>query len=198
MRKTHGKLGYLIDNIGQKGKLNNVYIKNSNFQGLEINISIPNEDYNIYNINELVSYYSIKYNNINIYLKDHYFKHDGEKKGFSITVPGNTNVSIIGNPNNGTIIDFSKNIFYYSILFNEYTGQHVKFENITFFNFINRYSTTENDLIYVPIMDNNFNIVLKNCTFDTINTLVLLVMIRVSFKKKSSNYQIIIDSCKFR
>jgi len=166
--------------------------------GLDIDVFIPNENYNIYNINELVNLYSNKYHNINIYFKDTYFKYEGERIGLQINIPANTNVSLIGNPNSGTVIDFSNNIFYTSIVFNEYNGQQFKVENITFYHFIDQFSSTENDLFFIPAMDINFKVLFKNCIFDTSNSLILSVPIRGIFTKQLPDYQIIIDSCQFK
>jgi len=164
-----------------------------------VDVYIPNDKYDIYNISDIISNYAIKYNDINIYLNEEYMLVKKLERNYhQIYIPGNVNVSLIGNPNNGTIIDFSENFFYYSILFTEHTGQQIRIENITFHNFNDPLSSLNNDLFYVSSYSNNYQIIFKNCIFDGSNSLIFDMEPRDNVIKRILEYQVLFDSCQFK
>ncbi|ORX45799.1 hypothetical protein BCR36DRAFT_414396 [Piromyces finnis] len=167
---------------------------------ISIDVSIPNEKYNFDNINDLISSYSEKYKTINIYINQDYYTPDVSLITKQLLVPSNTNITLIGNPNNknGTMFDFSNNKFcFYSFIFEEYTGQQFKFENITFTNYID-VNKSENSLFHTrSLYSTNFSIIFKNCVFDTGNASILLLEIQINIKNNLNEYQFLFDSCRF-
>eukprot|EP00833_Pecoramyces_ruminatium_P012473 jgi/Orpsp1_1/1186505/evm.model.d7180000051075.1 len=164
---------------------------------LSIDVYIPNDNYDLSNLSDLISYYSIKYKTINIYINDEYYTSNSKQRYNQINIPENTNVALIGNPKNGTIIDLTNNSFYYSIVFNEYTGQEFKVENITFYNFFDPLSVTANDIFYINPTSTNYKIIFKNCIFDTSNSLIFQLNINTDSYQENKDYQLTFDSCQF-
>ncbi|OUM63169.1 hypothetical protein PIROE2DRAFT_10326 [Piromyces sp. E2] len=163
-----------------------------------IDIELPKGENTLRKINELVNNYSIKYKTINIYFTEDYFIPTLDDYYFG--VPENSNVTLIGNPNNenGTIFDFSNDKFnHYTIYFGQYNGQEYKFENITFINYINP-NGGDHLLIHTRSEDVKFGLVFKNCKFDVGNAKILIVQYQMEKKDKWNDYQILFDSCRFR
>ncbi|OUM63167.1 hypothetical protein PIROE2DRAFT_10324 [Piromyces sp. E2] len=145
---------------------------------LAIDVNIPNEKYNIANISNLIKDYGEKYNVINIYITKDYVT-SSEMAVQHIQIPENTNVTLIGNPNNdsGTTFDFTNNK-YGSIDLNNFSIEKIdlqfKVENITFINFFT-YSS-QGKIHDSPIL------ILGN---------------EGSFNRNTEDYQILFDSCRF-
>ncbi|ORX80651.1 hypothetical protein BCR32DRAFT_299932 [Anaeromyces robustus] len=165
-----------------------------------IDIYIPNDQYDIDNINELINTYSQKYKTINIYFNtDYYYSKPKKERGYELTIPEKIDVALIGNPVNGTtFIDLTEFSFYYSIVFVGSTIHQFKVENITFYNFNDPVSTTVNDIFYVNYKSNKFNLLFKNCIFDGSNSLVLDLHSTSEIYQESSNFQVLFDSCQFK
>jgi len=168
---------------------------------LAINVNIPNDKFNTTNINELINYYGEKYNIINIYITEDYVP-SSKMKLQQIMIPENTNVTLIGNPKNnkGTIFDFTNDgseFCNFPIIFNVYTGQQFKVENITFLNFITSNQMKIESLFYTPNFDINYQMVFKNCSFINSDSPFLYLDVQGSINKNSDKYQILIDSCHF-
>eukprot|EP00833_Pecoramyces_ruminatium_P006664 jgi/Orpsp1_1/1180696/evm.model.c7180000074342.1 len=164
-----------------------------------VDVYIPNEKYNLYNIQDLISTYSNKYNSINIFINDTYYKPNFPIKGNQLSIPANTNITISGSRDNGTIIDLSYSL-YYSIHFNEWNNQFFIIENITFLNFYDPSSDKSNYLFYIKALDINYNIIFKNCTFDGSESVIFGITNELIYYKNLNrkDYQISFDSCIFK
>ncbi|OUM65637.1 hypothetical protein PIROE2DRAFT_7303 [Piromyces sp. E2] len=165
---------------------------------LAIDVYIPNETYTIYNLTDIIKKYSLKSNVINVYLTEEYIESNlPSRKGYQIDIPENIDFSLYGKENHGTVINFEKNSFFYSINFLKYTGQKVRIENIKFYGFTNPFR--KDSVFFTNASDSNFSIIVKNCTFEKSDGKFIIVDPENShvMKNNSNETQLIIDSCKF-
>ncbi|KAG4093754.1 hypothetical protein H8356DRAFT_1402285 [Neocallimastix lanati (nom. inval.)] len=163
---------------------------------IAFDISIPNEKYGLHNLSELIKQYSILHKTINIYLTIDYYEYTEKQLGLQIQIPSDITVNIYGNPVNGTFIDLTKRSFFYSFELPYPGGQKIKFENITFYNFI----SPDHILFYSNNNILNYSIQFKNCIFDTSQSVVFQLDCEKNMGTTDieNYYQVTFDSCQFK
>ncbi|OUM58994.1 hypothetical protein PIROE2DRAFT_15609 [Piromyces sp. E2] len=165
------------------------------WNGITVDVYIPN-DYELSDI-EKISMQYVNNNDIKIYINEEYYVFD-VIGGLKIKMPYNGNLSVIGNPSNKTLIDFTNKKKYNTVVdFSTYTGQTLTFENIIFYNFIDPAVSEASHLFYSNVKNLNFNIVFKNCVFDTGNMIILKLDSYRELITSELNHQILFESCKF-
>jgi len=170
------QLSYLFSLIGQ-------------CYGKTFNITISNNSYNLTDVNNLLQIYSEHYSDINIILESEY--ETNYKGGISFTIPENVNLSIIGKP---TLFTFNKNsVSNLNFEIPNNNKHSLTIENIYFKNF---YNDIENTLLYIYSYSPDYNVLIKNCTFDGSNSQIIEHKTRYSIYNEKFN--IIIDSCIFK
>jgi len=161
-------------------------------------ISLPSDKYDLFNLSELIQQYSILYKTINIHLTKDFHDLKYKNNGLQIYIPSNITVNIYGDPVNGTVIDMTNFSFFYSIEMPYPGGQKIKFENIKIYNFTDL--DHKNVIFYSRSLVLNYNIIFKNCIFDTSTSVVY----RLDYQKDAGlldlkdNYQVTFDSCQFK
>jgi len=167
------------------------------WQGFAVDINIPNDNYELADLEKISLQYANK-NDITIHIDEEYYVFNSTG-GIKIKMPYNGNFSVIGNPTNKTFIDFTdKKNYSFFIDFTSYSNQTLTFENIIFYNFMDPVVSDASYLFYLYINNINFNIVFKNCVFDTGNMIVLKLDSFRELVNTELRYQILFDSCKFK
>jgi len=169
------------------------------WKSIAIDVIIPDDGYELYEINKILEKYSVKYNNITIYINADRYSLTILRE-ITILIPANTNVSIIGKPSSlsHTVFDYTVGFFNFNIIFVEYTAQTVTFENIEFYKFHNPRPTDITNIFYLSCIDVNFKIQFKNCVFIDSNTVILKLDINKHQYIGETTNSINFQSCIFR
>ncbi|ORY54795.1 hypothetical protein LY90DRAFT_669862, partial [Neocallimastix californiae] len=171
------------------------------WRSIAIDIIIPDDGYELSDVPSLIDQYSLKHKTIIFYINsDHYELNIN--RDITIRVPPNTNVSFIGkspsSPSSHALIDYSRGFFNVIINFTEYTDQQIIFENIEFYNFSNPRASEVTNIFYMTAINHKFNILFKNCIFNTSNSSVFKLDIDKTSYTDDIKYVLRFESCKFR
>ncbi|ORX45797.1 hypothetical protein BCR36DRAFT_372582 [Piromyces finnis] len=165
-----------------------------------IDVYIPNEKYDIANINDLIQHYSLLDKTIKIHITKNYI-YSSDMIAQQIHIPENTNITLIGSSSLGTTFDFSNkrnNVNNFFLIFgdNEYFWQQFIIENITFKNFYT-YSLQQS-LFYISNYKINYKVIFKHCSFVNSDSLILIVDSQNSINKNQLDSHVLFDSCRFK
>ncbi|OUM69523.1 hypothetical protein PIROE2DRAFT_2621 [Piromyces sp. E2] len=154
---------------------------------------IRNNDDNFYNLNNVINIYQNSKELILNFVDDYYDMSIFSNK-FETTVI--SNISFIGNEK-GTVFDYNFDCFgVYQFTFLNNLGNFVKFENITFKNFIfPNGSVNAINFIYIVSKVENFYLIFNNCNF--MNFQNKIFDFNVSTKNINNDSNFIFNNCNF-